>query len=195
MSVESKSLVIPATGTLDLEPANTFFLVSASAAVNINFNIGTTEGFTNFLTGLKVERVKNWRKCTIVGVQGTTVLLFYGISSHRDDSTELLQTLATISGTVNTFPAVGAANAVTDHADVTFSGATDTTIGANVARRWITIGGLSTNTASLRVRAHSSAAGGAELQPGSSLTYYNINAFDVINASGVNQTYWWQEQT
>ncbi len=203
MSVDSYSLAIPASGQILLpNPANFFFLLSSGAAVNVLFQrTAVRESFQGLSAGLRVQRLKSWDNCNITGTPGTLVTFFYGTETPREDSTDYVQTIATISGSVTTTPGIGSPNTPTDHADVTVATATvDTTIPANALRRSVSIGSLSTNTpatVNLRVQGHPGAATtkGVELQPGTFINLPTTAAIDVYNPDANSQKYWWQEYT
>lgn len=94
-----------------------------------------------------------------------------------------------VTGAVTTVPSVGSALATP--ADVAIPTANKTTIAANLSRRTITIGSLSTNTGSVRVQTAALGAGfGLELQPGTWETFPVTSAIDVRNDSGATQTIW-----
>ena len=62
-------------------------------------------------------------------------------------------------------------------------------IAANLSRRRITVGSLSTNTGSVRVQSTGAGANkGLELQPGTFMELDTTAAFDVRNDSGASQT-------
>lgn len=203
MAVDSYSLAIPASGSILLpNPANFFFLLSAGAAVNILFQgKAARESFQGLTAGLRVQRLKSWDSCVIQGAANTSITIFYGTETPREDSTDYVQTIATISGSVTTTPGIGSPNTPTNHADVSVATLTiDTTIGSNALRRSVSIGSLSSNapaSKNLRVQGHpgTAAANGVELQPGTFINLPTTAAIDVYNPDANAQTYWWQEYT
>lgn len=204
MSVETRALAIPASGSLLIpDPGNFFFLLTASASLNFLFQGGSgggQENFQGFVAGLRLQRLKQWRNCFVTGLAGTTFTIFYGTETPREDETDFVQTIATIAGTVLVTPGSGSANEPVDHADVLVgTGAIDTTIAANPARKSVIIGSLSSNapaSKNLRVQAHPGAAvaKGIELQPGTFIVLQCAAAIDVYNPDANGQTYWWQEE-
>jgi hypothetical protein len=201
MSVNSYSIVLPASGQAVLEPANFLFLINAPSAVTIILQRDAArENFANFTAGLRVQRLKAWQNAVIQGTPGATVTLFYGIETPREDSTDFVQTIATIAGTVLVTPGTGSTNAPTDHADVTVAATTiDATVVANAIRKSVSIGSFSSNapaSLNLRVIAHGSGATkGVELQPGQFINIATTAALDVNNPDANSQKYWWQEYT
>jgi len=199
MTMQLRTETLPANGVLVLDAANTIYLVSASATVNLTLQQhGANESFPGIPAGTIIKRVRNWTaNSQITGAQGTQVIFFYGIESHRDDSTEF--NIATVTGSIPTSYPSASINQPTDHADVAVAGgATDSTITSNANRKYVLIGSLSTNnpaTTNLRVRGHGNAIGGIELQPGTFISIPTDGALDVFNGDANAQTYWWQEQT
>jgi hypothetical protein len=198
MSVRTVSLTIPATGVLNLEPANFLFVYSCSASFTMQFQGGPNEYFANIGAGLRIARLKRWDTLNITGTAGLTIILLYGFEKSIEDRTDYQSTIATIAGTIAVSQG-SRSSQPTDHADVAVaSGATDTSIGVNAARISVIIGSLSSNapaTLNLRVRGHGDVVGGIELQPGTSITLYTQGAIDIYNGDANAQTYWWQEQT
>jgi hypothetical protein len=208
MSVNQYALVIPANGLIILEPGNFFFLVSSSNPISVIFQTNAgREAFTGITAGLRVQRLKPWANIAIQGVAGTVISAYVGNEIPREDSTDFVQTIATIAGTVLFTPGVGSSNAMTNHADVTVATVTlDTTIPANAARKGLIIGSKSTNAPaaglSLRIQggAGVASAQGIELQPGTSYMFQgtfpcSTQAFAIYNPAAVSQVYWWIEQT
>lgn len=211
MSVDTYNFAIPASGIFKLpNPGNFFFLLSSTNPITVQFQAGglgsnqdrsgANETFSGLSAGLRVQRLKSWGNLNLTGPAGTTGTIFYGTETPREDATDYIQTIATISGTVLVSPGTGSPNAPTDHADVTVSATTiDTTIGVNAARKSVSVGSFSSNapaTLNLRVIAHGSGAGkGVELQPGQFINIATQAALDVNNPDANAQKYWWQEYT
>jgi|SRR6516162_4251706 len=206
MPVDTYSGTIPAGGTFKLpNPGNFFFLLNASAALTVQFqgglgaaNSAANETFQGLSAGLRVQRLKDWANCNLVGTPATTFTIFYGHETPREDSTDYVQTIATIAGNVVTVPGA-LSGGITDHTDVTVSATTiDTTITANAARKFVLIGSFSTNAPTtplnLRVGGASLAVNqGVELQPGQFISYQENTAIHVNNPDASAQKYWWQE--
>jgi hypothetical protein len=218
MSVNLRTETIPASGQTELTDANFLFILSTANLVTLTFvpKLGTfasgsgqgsagNEVFGNINAGFLIQRVKGWQKVSVQAPAGTVISFFYGYQSFRDDATLFQTQIATIAGgSILASAGIASPNAPTDHADVSVaSGAVDSSIAANPARKSIIIGSLSTNAPSsatprsLRVQAHPGAASqkGDEVQAGTSITLYTTAALDVYNGDASAQIYWWQEQT
>jgi hypothetical protein len=208
MSVDSYTLTLPASGVAKMpNPANFFFLLSSTNPIAIQFTGGITqkgsaanETFNGLSAGLRIQRLNSWANANFIGAAGTVLTFFYGTETPREDSTDYVQTIATISGTVLISPGTGSPNAPTDHADVTVAATTiDTSVGVNAARKSVSIGSFSSNapaSLNLRVIAHGSGVGkGVELQPGQFINIATQAALDVNNPDANSQKYWWQEYT
>lgn len=207
MPVDTYTGVIPASGTFKLpNPGNFFFLLNASAALTVQLqgglvgagNSAANETFQGLSAGLRVQRLKSWGNLNLVGTPATTFTIFYGTETPREDSTDYVQTIATIAGNVVTVPGA-MTGGVTDHADVTVAATTiDTTIAANPARKFVLIGSFSSNapTTPLNLRvggASLAVTQGVELQPGQFISYQETTAIHVNNPDASSQKYWWQE--
>jgi hypothetical protein len=198
MNVTQQNLIIPPSGQLILEPGNFFFLLSASQPVSVQFfaRKGAPENFNNLTAGLRVARLAGWLKVTMTGVVGTTVVVWHGNENAREDSTDFLQQIATISGTVLINQGAGSVNTMTDRADSAIATNTTITIPANAARKGVIIGSLSSNapaTTNLRVRGTGNVVGGQELQAGTNYFYPVAAAIDVFNGDANAQTVWSQD--
>lgn len=195
-SVDSRSQAIDASGQLRLANANFFFLIASTANVSVVFSRGgSTETYALQVTGLQIGRVKPWDYAFITGAPGTIVTFFYGYANLREDVTDFRQALATISGTVAV--AINPAATLTDVADVSQASGTQTAIGANLARKRITIGVLSTSLNSVRVSFVGGAARGIELQPGTFQEFDNTAALIVRNDNtfgGAGAATWYSEE-
>lgn len=199
MTIQLRTENIPATGSLILDQANLIFIISASANITLQIQQrGVNEQIANIPAGTKIKRVKQWSQAVISGTTGTTVQFFYGLEFAREDETDFQTQIAVIAGGSITAITGSSPNAITDHADIVLAAATNdtTSIVANIARKSILIGSLSTNADTVRVRGHGAAAGGFELNPGQTITYYDQGAFDIIHPGPTaGQTFFWQEQT
>lgn len=199
MTIQLRQETIPTSGQLILDQANLIFIISASANVTLQIQQrGVNEQITNIPAGTKLKRVKQWSQAVIQGAAGTTLQFFYGLEFAREDETDFQTQIAVIAGGSITAITGSSPNAITDHPDIVVAAATNdtTSIVANIARKSIIIGSLSTNADIVRVRGHGAAAGGFELQPGQTATYFDQGAFDIIHPGATaGQTFWWQEQT
>lgn len=93
-----------------------------------------------------------------------------------------------VTGSVTTLMQPSTAIAVSA-ADTVIGNATALAIAANVARRRITVGSLSTNAGSVRIQSTGAGANkGLELQPGTFMELDTTAAFDVRNDSGASVT-------
>lgn len=199
MSINQYAITIGSTGQANVPKGNFFFLIAASANVDIKFLAdlggGAGDDYSSVGVGLYLERKNPWSRALITGPSGTTLTYFVGNENISRDLTDYKLQIASITGVIGTV-AGGSSNAPSDHADVSVThGTTDTTIGVNAGRKSVTVGSLSTNTgANLRVRAHASGVGGVELQAGEYYNFGMTQALDVVNPdAAINQTYWWQE--
>jgi hypothetical protein len=183
--VNSFTVTLDANGQWIGNNANFIFVISASSAVTVQLTRmlqdAGVETFSNVQAGLQVARLRRWDQGKITGAAGATVTLYYGYQNVREDATNFQQQIATIAGTVAV--ADLPASAMTDTADAALAAGAQTAIAANLARRRITIGVLSTSGNGVRV----SQAGGAntrgiEVQPGTFVEFRNTSALVVRNA-------------
>lgn len=108
-----------------------------------------------------------------------------------DDDVEVSNAVS-VTGAVTTVPSVS--TAIATPADQVITTANKFSLAANLARRTITIGSLSTNTGSVRIQLPAAGAGfGLELQPGQWETLPTTAAIDIRNDSGVSNTVWFLE--
>lgn len=205
MTMEIKSYTIPATGLVQLEPANSFFILAVSGTVEIQLNTyGAPERLGNFASGIsvpggmRVSRVKGWKALVMLGASGTTITVFYGNQNVREDLTDVL--LASTTGALNTSPGPGSAVNGANHADVTVAATTlDNTITANASRKFLIVGSYSRNAPTtplnLRLQAGAgvAAAEGIELQPGTSYMLAVAAQMSIYNPDASAQKYWWIE--
>lgn len=97
-------------------------------------------------------------------------------------------------GSINALITPGASVVTPVHVAVGI-GATSN-IAANLSRRAITVGLLSTATDSIMVgeAGNTDAAHGVEIQPGTNFRFENTDALDVFNGTAAIQTYWTLEE-
>lgn len=190
---ETLTAVIPASGALTFPRGRIFYIITAAHNVTVTLDAagGKVQAgvrkFANIPAGsyFKAPIGEEWTYLRLTGTVGDSIQLYVG-----DDEMTFAQAVSVI-GSVSTTPV---AYSLTDHADVSVANAsTDSTIVAAGARKRITIGALSTNTGSLRIRASGAVVGGIELQPGMQYTLSTAAALDIRNDSGAAQTYYWQE--
>jgi hypothetical protein len=103
MSSELRTEQIGASGYLPLAANNFFFLISASAPVDVVFeqrNKGY--GATGLTAGYVKGVIEPWDRAVIRGAAGTVVSFFVGTESLNEDVTDFRMQIATIAGTVVT---------------------------------------------------------------------------------------------
>lgn len=178
--------LIPAGGEIQLGEANFFFLLSATLAVDVNFQAdGSSYGAAQVTGGYVKGKIAPWRRATIRGTAGSTVVFFYGDEELREDITDFRQTIATIAGLVGVTDAPSSTLATA--ARQTVANANKVTIAANLARRRITISNPSDNATPGLVYVQTAAAGagrGYPLDSGLSVEFRTTAALDVRNDSG-----------
>ena len=190
MAIDIRSQTISASGTMRIGGGNIFFLISATAAVNINISVGgQNDNFTGAITGLKITRVKRWDYLDIVGAAGTVVSFFIGYENVREDDVAFQQALATISGTVAvaSLPSV----AINTPADNTTAANTAVQVAANLSRRRITIGCRASSPTPVRVSAAGLTATGIELQAGVFAEFDTTASLWVRNDTAVAGALWY----
>lgn len=190
---------LPASGTMQLDRGNFFFLFGSTAPVSVLFvyDRGHAEQMANVPTGTQVKRVKSWDRVILTGTGGTNVEFWHGYAFSREDQTNVQATIASITGTVLTTPGLGSSNSPTTHADVALATGTGSTIAANAARKMLIIGSLSTNapaTTQLRVGSAASAIG-IELSAGNQIALPVSASVGVFNGDANAQTFWYVELT
>jgi len=198
MGVERRQQVIPASGRIEVSRGNVFILFSATAAVNLRLDArGTSEGFDNITGGIRVQRVSPWDTGIIIGAPGTTVVWIVGYENVLADLADVFLQVTTVAGTVAVAPAPTAT--FDSAADVSVATASSSDIAANLLRRSINIGSLSTNapaTVNLRVRDQTGTTDeGIELQPGMSVRLETTAALRIRNNDANAQSYWVIEES
>lgn len=165
MSLDIRTQVIPASGTIRVAQGNFFFLIVASSSVNLTITSdGQTDNITGAIAGVKLQRVKRWQYLDIGGAAGTNLQFMFGLENVREDDVNIQQALATIAGTVATAALPSAS--IVSPADNTTAANTAVLVAANLTRRRITIGCRSTSPVAVRVSAAGTTLTGIELQPG-----------------------------
>jgi formylmethanofuran dehydrogenase subunit D len=119
------------------------------------------------------------------GSSGQTVTIYIGSGEIADSR---------FYGSVNSTVVPGSTLDCPVHVARTTGGTS--TIAANLLRRAITIGSLSTNTGVIFAGESGSvdATHGVEIQPGTNFRFENTAAIDVFNGSGATQTFWILEE-
>lgn len=173
---------IPASGQIKLAQENFFFLVNASAAVNVRVeNDGIAEAL-NTVSTCKVRRIAPWKFLRILGTAGTTLEFFIGSCINDKDETDIPLTISSITGAVSVVEAP--ANVVDDDADVTLSPGDVLSVPQSLLRRRITIGNHPDSGSNLRIQGVGSGdAHGTVLAPGMYIRIDGTYAFDVLNES------------
>jgi hypothetical protein len=171
-----------------------FYIKQAVAALTIE-----TEGvprspvrFDNVGAGLKYGPVPNEKRWTYLAITSSVAQVVEVIVS--DDAEVDIASTVTVSGAVSVTEVPTTALSSPDDIAVAASASSD--IAANGARRRITIGALSTNTDSLRVRTTAGTTNaGVELQPGIWVSLTTTSAIRVRNNSAASQSYFILEET
>ncbi len=202
MTIETSTMVIPASGRLELPPNNYFLLFTATAAVDVRFQTrGSQEGFVGVTSNCLLKRVNPWSFAFITGPAGTSIQLAQGTENVIEDETDIRGTATSIAGVVQVNDVVRSLAA--SPAVVTRATAGADTIAANASRRAIWINNISGiagsgGTAGAVLFLQSVAAGarrGIPIQDGQSLRIGISTAFDLRNDSGVTAAYNVQEET
>lgn len=190
MTTEVFSFSFDGTGTdTKTAPGGIFFyVVTAAAALTIRADgpANTVNKFIGVGSGFRfgpADDTQRWRYLRIDSATAQNVTLIVG-----DDAVEIANAV-TIAGLVQVVQA--AATGMQSIADVSVNATTQAAIAANLNRRSITIGNISTNTASFRVAEAGAAAAnrGDEIQPGMSITYFTTAALSIFNTGSAAQSY------
>lgn len=203
-ALDQRTEVIPASGTLQLSPANFVFILTTTGNAALKLqrsgiqrganqeNYGSSQ-----LAGLQISRTQRWDWAQITGAPGVVVTFIYGTTDVREDITAFNQQIATVAGVVTV--ATTPSSALADTADTAQASATQTVIAANLLRRRITIGNLSTSGNSVRVSQAGGAARGIEIQAGMFVEFDTTAALTVrndnTNGSGAAATWYAFEET
>lgn len=194
MSTRSYSLTFSGAGTAKLPAGVFFYIKQAVAALTIE-----TEGvprspvrFDNVGAGLKYGPVQEEKRWTYLAITSSVAQVVEVIVS--DDAEVDIASTVTVSGAVSVTEVPTTALSSPD--DIAVSANASSDIAANGARRRITIGALSTNTDSLRVRTTAGTTNaGVELQPGVWVSLTTTSAIRVRNNSAASQSYFILEET
>lgn len=187
-SIERYSRTIPASGVVEHGRGNVLLFVSATGTVNVRAeNGGAAEGVNGVNGGVRFERVKPWDNLRILGTPGVTVEYWIGSQLVERDLIDVFTQIATIAGVASFSEFPSAAVATPD--DNALPAATTENIAANLLRRRITIGCLSTNDVGFRVQAvGANDASGLEVQPGTFVELRTTASLDIRNNDGALAT-------
>ena len=177
MNIKTRTETIPASGIVDLGPGNFIFLVTTSAALNVQFQTGGFQSAAEGVQGGFVQgNVTPWRNCRIVGTAGITFVALYGDADLTEDVTDYRRTVGVF------LPQQPGSN--TDYADVNVggSGVAILVLPANAARRK---GVVKFNTGGdinirLGTQATVAAGRGAQLESGQSYDHTSTGALYAI---------------
>lgn len=187
-SIERYSRTIPASGAIESGRGNVLLLISATGTVNVRLeNGGAAEGVSGVNGGVRIERVRPWDNARILGTAGVTVEYWIGSQVVERDLIDVFTQIATIAGVASfsEFPSA----AVDTPDDNALPAATTENIPANLLRRRITIGCLSSNTVGFRVQAvGANDTSGLEVQPGTFVELRTTASLDIRNNNGAVAT-------
>jgi hypothetical protein len=193
MSTNKERLTFTGAGSQKAGRGRFFLLANATLPVTLRFR-QPNHGAGIVLENVGVCKVgpvseeSYWESVEVVSPGAQVVDYIVG-----DDPVEFPNAV-TVTGT--TLTAEAPSSAVVTPDDNPIPAATTEVIAANLTRKRITVGNLSTNTVALRVRAVGATGGGAELQPGMSYEFRTTAALEVRNNDGaVAGSYWIFEET
>lgn len=180
--------IIPASGRIDRPRGNFWLLLSSTVSLNVTMERdGSSEQFNGITGGIRVRRVVPWNALTMFGAPGGQIEFFFGADEVNEDDVNVFLQVATIAG-VALFAESPSATIATP-ADNALPAATTENIAANLLRRRITIGVLSTETVGVRVQAVGAAdASGIEVQPGTFVELKTTASIDIRNNDGAVAT-------
>jgi hypothetical protein len=189
MTTEVLALALTAAAQSTFGQGRIFYVKTATAPLSIiaesNSKSGKVRKFTNIFAGFKfkADAGDGWDRLRVTSATSQNIELIIG-----DDDVEVSNAVS-VTGAVTTV--ASPSSSIASAADIAVATATATTIAANLARRAIIVGSLSTNTGSVRVQLVAAGAShGLELQPGTWETFPTTAALDVRNDSGVTCTIW-----
>ena len=202
--VAFRTEVVPASGVVNLPNANFIFIISSTGnaalkltRTGIQRGANTEDYGSAQLAGLQIGRTQRWDFATFTAAAGVTITFLYGYTDVREDQTLFNQQIAVISGV--TAIAEQPSATLADTADTAQAINTQTVIAANLLRRRITIGVLSTAGNGVRVSQAGGAGRGVEIQPGTFVEFRTTAALTVRNtdvaASGAGSTWYALEET
>jgi hypothetical protein len=189
MSTELRTEQIPASGKIPLGSRNFFFLLTATAVVNVTFQRrGTSFGVTGVLGGYVKGMVERWESATISGTAGTIISFFIGDEELQEDITDFRTQIASIAGVVPII--MQPLSVFTTPTKATVAAGASVEIAADLLRRKITVGNESTSANSFWLRDASDVTdAGFEVQPGTDRTVDNTAALRIRNNGAAACTY------
>lgn len=196
MSLERRVQIIPANGRFEMPGGNYILFLTATAAVELQMlRDGTSDRFIGVTGGLLLRRIKPYQNIVIIGTAGVSVEVIVGSEVVEKDETDIRLAVTAIAGTISTTIAPSSILSTPDDNALAVS-ATEN-IAANLSRKRITIGVLSTELVGVRAQAvGANDASGVEIQPGTSYTFETTASIDVRNNDATNATsYWILEET
>jgi hypothetical protein len=197
MSARNYAQTIGAGETIRLPAGRYFFVRTAAAALDITTegNPGSPLRFIGIGAGTKfgpVEPGQQWRFLLVASAVAQNVEIIIS-----DDGNFEVASTVTVSGTASTAELPSAALA--DTADTNQAINTQTVIAANLSRRRITIGVLSTSPEPVRVSQAGGAGRGIEIAPGTQREFKTTAALTVrntnVNASGSDAVWYAEEES
>ena len=179
MSARIFSQAIGAGATIRLPAGRYFYVKTAASALNLTTsgNTGSPATFENIGAGAKfgpVAEGQGWRFLDVFSAAAQNIEI-----AISDDGNFEIASAVTVAGLANV--AVAPSATLADTVDNAQASATQTAIAANLSRRRITIGVLSTALNSVRVSQAGGAARGEEIQPGMTRTFETTAALIVRN--------------
>jgi hypothetical protein len=194
MTTEVLTLVLTAGQQTTVGQGRLWYVKSATSSLVITAEtIGSgakIRKFTGVGAGFKfvANEGDGWTYLRITSAVSQNIELILG-----DDDVEVANAVS-VTGAVTTI-STPASGLTASAADVSVPNGSASSIAANLSRKSLTIGALSTNAGSLRVQSVGAGANkGRELQGGTTVTYCNTGAFDVRNDSGGALSYWLEEE-
>lgn len=179
MSARPYSQTIGAGETIRLPAGRYLFVEQAASALNLSTQGNTASPVT--LTGVgagaifgPVAEGQGWKYLDVFSAAAQNIKIWLS-----DDGDFRVANAVTVSGVAQVQPLPAAALA--DTADTAQAVNTQTAIAANLSRRRITIGVLSTSVNGVRVSQAGGAGRGQEIQPGMSATFEGTYALFVRN--------------
>lgn len=180
MSSERRVETIPASGRIVIPPNNFFFFLNSTNAINFQYKHGGTQsGANNITAGYIKKLLRDWDEGIITGTVGDIITFIDGHEEFTEDDTQFVSQIATIAGVVSV--AVRLPTAITDTADVAQASGTQTVISANLLRKGLNIGVLSSALNSVRVSKSGGAGRGTEVQPGQNQDFDTTDTYTVRN--------------
>lgn len=194
-SIERYSRTIPASGVIEHGRGNVVLLIAATGSINLRAeNGGAAEGVNGVVGGVRIERIRPWDNLRILGTAGVTVEYWIGSQIVERDLIDVFTQITTIAGVASFSEVPSAAVATPD--DNTLAASATENIAANLLRRRITIGCLSSNTDGFRVQAAgANDLSGIEVQPGTYVELKTTASLDIRNNTATSTSYYVFEES